>query len=128
MTARSPPVGPSRLRPTPEIVAIASMRPSSIAPESPMKILAGWKFHGRKPIAAPPAMADRTAAVDASTSPPGERTMYAKNEPAAIATIPAARPSRPSMRLTAFTIATIHRIVSGTARSGEFEITPRPGK
>ena len=54
--------------------------------------------------------------------------MYAKNAPAAIATIPAARPSRPSMRFTAFIIATIHRIVSGTARSGESEITPWPGK
>ena len=41
IAARSPPLGGNGFRPTPEIVAIASSMPSSIEPESPMKIFAG---------------------------------------------------------------------------------------
>ena len=40
-----------------------------MAPESPMKILAGWKFHGRNPIAAPAVMAARSAAGDPVPGP-----------------------------------------------------------
>ena len=40
--------------------------------------------------------------------------------------MPAARPSSPSTRFTAFATATTHRIVSGTARSGESSTIPEP--
>ena len=50
-----------------------------------------------------------------------------KNAAAAIATIPAASPSRPSTRLTAFTTSASHRIVSGTARSELTDTMPAPG-
>jgi len=56
-------------------------------------------------------MHESSAAALASPNRLGVRTMYTKNEPAAIATMPAASPSRPSTRFTAFTIATTHRIV-----------------
>ena len=88
-----------------------------------MKIFAGWKFHGRKPRATPATIVDIRAATLAWSPPSGVRK-YAKNAIAAIATIPAARPSSPSTRFTAFISATIHRTVSGTARSGESESTP----
>ena len=64
--ARSPPLGGYGLRATPEIVAIVSSMPSSIDPESPMKIRAGWKFHGRNPTQTPTVIAERSAAADAS--------------------------------------------------------------
>src|SRR5256885_1586762 len=53
--------------------------------------------------------------------------MYAKNAIAAMATTPAARPSSPSMRFTAFTIATTHSTVSGTPMSEPSDRIPCPG-
>ena len=83
-----------------------------------MKIRAGWKFQGRKPTQIPPVIADSSpAALAFPAKIPGCRTMYTKNAPEAIAIMPAARPSRPSTRLTAFRIATTQITVSGTARS-----------
>ena len=63
--ARSPPEGFAEVRPTPEMVATARSIPRSMAPESPMKIRAGLKFHGRNPTAEPATIAARSAAVDA---------------------------------------------------------------
>jgi hypothetical protein len=117
MTARSPPLGGKGLRPTPEIVAIATNIPNSIAPESPMKILAGWKFHGRKPTQMPAVMHDKRAAAEAVPKRLSDDTMYTKKVPEAIATMPAASPSSPSTRFTAFTITTTQSTVNGTARS-----------
>jgi hypothetical protein len=54
----------------------------------------------------------------------GETNTHTKNAPAAINTIPAASPSRPSMRFTAFTRMSTQRIVSGTDRSGPNDMTP----
>ena len=82
-----------------------------------MKIFAGWKFHGRKPTHTPAVTAASSAASEASPNGLGERVIYRKNAPAAIATIPAARPSSPSTRFTAFTNATTHRIVISTLMS-----------
>src|SRR6266511_4283664 len=127
--ARSPPDGGTKFRPTPEIVAAARSSPSSIDPESPMKIRAGWKFQGRNPRAPPAASADSSGAVRFPDSPElGAWTTYVKNAMAAMATIPAARPSRPSMRFTAFTIPTTHTTVRGTARSEPSTRRPWPGK
>ena len=44
-------------RPDADVVAPASIRPIIIDPESPMKILAGWKLYGRKPRHAPASVA-----------------------------------------------------------------------
>ena len=40
--------------------------PSSIEPASPMKIFAGWKFHGRNPMQTPAVIAESSAAGDAA--------------------------------------------------------------
>ena len=94
-----------------------------------MKIRAGLKFQGRNPIATPAVIAASSAAGEAGpkTLVPGVTYAYAKNASAAMATVPAARPSSPSMRLTAFVIATTQRTVSGTPRSGPSERIPWPG-
>ncbi len=63
------------MRPTPSIVAIESSMPSSSAPESPMKIFAGWKFHGRKPRHMPTAITESSAAAEASPNVLGVRIM-----------------------------------------------------
>src|SRR4029450_411564 len=47
--------------------------PSRSAPESPMKIFAGWKFHGRKPRATPATIVDMSAATLAPSRPSGGR-------------------------------------------------------
>ena len=57
----------------------------------------------------------------------GVTNSQAKKATAAMATVPAASPSSPSMRLTAFTITRTHATVSGTARSDPSEITPCEG-
>ena len=54
------------MRPTPEIVKIATSMPSNIEPESPMKIFAGWKFQGRKPTQMPTVITESKAAAEAS--------------------------------------------------------------
>ena len=63
------------MRATPEIVAMVSSMPSSIDPESPMKMRAGWKFHGRKPTQMPTVIVDKRAAAEASPKRLSVRTM-----------------------------------------------------
>ncbi|MNP19343.1 hypothetical protein D3C76_1118650 [compost metagenome] len=89
---------------------IARQKPRNNAPESPIKILAGWKLKYRKPKMLPssnrhsnttivfPIMKAITAIV-----------------PIAIADTPAASPSKPSIKLMAFVTPTIHKIVKGIA-------------
>jgi hypothetical protein len=43
------------------VEAAASMSPMSIDPESPMKILAGWKLWGKKPRQTPASTTEITA-------------------------------------------------------------------
>ena len=43
------------------VVAAASIRPTSMEPESPMKIRAGWKLCGRNPRQAPANTTEITA-------------------------------------------------------------------
>ncbi len=50
------------VRPTPETVAAARTSPSSMLPESPMKIRAGLKLYGRNPMAAPTTMIENSEA------------------------------------------------------------------
>ena len=51
------------------IVVVASSRPMSIDPESPMKTRAGLKLCGRKPTQTPISAAATTPAVVARSSP-----------------------------------------------------------
>ena len=72
-------------------------------------------------------IAESSAAAEASPNVLGVRIMYTKNAAAAIAIMPAASPSSPSTRFTAFATATTHRIVSGTATSCEQRHDLEPG-
>jgi len=82
------------------------MKPRNRLPESPRKIEAGWKLKQRKPTVAPARM---MVTVAAPTSPFKLATtnMVVRAKSAA----PAARPSRPSMRLKAFVMPTNHATV-----------------
>ena len=57
----------------------------------------------------------------------GVSRIQRKNAAAAIVTMPAARPSSPSIRLIALTISSTHATVSGTARSEPRDTTPCVG-
>ena len=75
-----------------------------------MNVFAGEKLYGRKPMH-PPATATR--AMQTGIEPilaPCMYAMYARQSDM-MATDPAARPSRPSIRLTALVIPTIHSTV-----------------
>ena len=87
---------------------VASMKPRNVAPVSPIKILAGFILYGKKPRHAPKS-AERMIATFVSA------TISAMTVSAAVemADTPAARPSRPSIKLTAFVMATIQMIVTG---------------
>ena len=86
----------------PSTETAASEKPSSIAPESPMKIRAGKKLWRRKPRQAPRMIAENAAAVGLLS----DSAIIAKVPPA-IPHTPAASPSRPSRKLTMFIMATI---------------------
>ena len=101
--------------------------PSAIEPVSPMKICAGEAFHHRKPKQAPIAdgghhrqverIAHLVAAGATGSVPQGLRnwmneiSVYAPNT---IAAAPAASPSRPSVRFTAFDVAATMRYARTT--------------
>ena len=73
-------------------------------------------------------MADRIAAVvDELGKVAGVNRSHAKNADAAMTTMPAASPSRPSMRLMALTITRTHSTVRGTATSDPSDTTPCVG-
>ncbi|MNN35432.1 hypothetical protein D3C81_1492820 [compost metagenome] len=88
----------------------AKLKPRNRAPESPMKILAGWKLKYKNPIMLPRSNKHSSATI----------TLPIRNDitaivPIAIAETPAASPSKPSIRLMAFVTPTIHRMVNGIA-------------
>src|SRR5664280_1524249 len=85
-------------------VEVASRTPRSIAPASPIKILAGKKLWPRNPMHTPAATTVTRLAVVARTRSCSTVRMYAypANASEPIATTPAARPSRPSTKLMAF--------------------------
>ena len=84
-----------------------------------MKMRARWKFWGRKPTATPLAMMATSGPMllGSSTSSSVSLTEYAKKASPAMATMPAASPSRPSIRLMALTMATSHSTVTTKAKS-----------
>ena len=60
--AAVPPKLPGSICPVTMIVPAAEIRPSCMEPESPMKIVAGWKLWGRKPAHMPMRAATMVAA------------------------------------------------------------------
>ena len=76
-----------------------------------MKIFAGLRLYGIKPMQAPV-----RAAIVMAIAILSVKSATASMVIAAIDDTPTARPSRPSIRLTAFVMPTIQMIVTGTAR------------
>ncbi|MNV39588.1 hypothetical protein D3C71_1311730 [compost metagenome] len=85
-------------------------KPRNREPVSPIKILAGWKLKNRKPTMLP----SRSRQISATMTFPIKKAIVAIVA-IAIPDTPAASPSNPSIRLTAFVTPTIQKIVSGMA-------------
>src|SRR5580765_2504604 len=84
----------------------ASTKPSTVLPESPMKILAGGKLNNRKPTQLPRKLNSNTltqGSIGDDVNKMNARVMM-------LAT-PAARPSAPSSMFKAFMKQTMNRIV-----------------
>ena len=75
-----------------------------------MNIFAGFLLKGRNPRHAP-----TSEAITSATSPSDTKSAMTSIEMALMVETPQARPSSPSMRLTAFVMPTIHKTVMGTA-------------
>ena len=90
-----------------------------------MMIFAGFQFIGRNPRHTPTAMIAISGAMFAPSRRPASNNWSAKRNSAkpAIATMPAARPSRPSMRLIAFVINTTHSAVTSGVQSDDSATT-----
>ena len=102
-----------------------SPAPIASAPVSPMNTRAGAAFHQRNPVHAPAIAAATSARSRAGPTPytwGWRNSQNPMNTKAAKAKVPdpAARPSRPSVRFTAFEVATItttaHRMYAPTVR------------
>src|SRR3989442_15145810 len=83
----------------------ARTAPSALEPTSPMNTDAGCALNQANPAHAP-----ATAAATAAISGRPSFTATAAYAPEAIATVPAARPSSPSVRLTALANPTTYRM------------------
>ena len=82
----------------------ARVAPRARDPESPMKIWAGWTLNHRNPSSAPMMIAHRMPRFTWFGTLSRAMSMNATK---AIATVPPARPSRPSVMLTPLAVATI---------------------
>lgn len=116
-------------RPVTEIAPAASTRPISIEPESPMKIRAGCMLCGRNPRHMPIRITVNSVAGAAASimCPYQSRYVYRKNAAAAMHTMPAARPSRPSTKLTALMVMTTRATVSSVPCHWVSATVPTPG-
>lgn len=94
-----------------------------------MKIRAGWKLKGRKPRHSPSAITATRIEGLSKPSRPAVNSLwsYSTNAPEAMAMMPAARPSSPSMRLTAVVIAKTHSTTSSGFQSAESTTVPAKG-
>ena len=81
-----------------------------------MNIFAGFLLYGMKPRHAPTSDAIMTAMPPSETS-----SAITSIVSALIVETPQARPSRPSIRLTALVMPTIHKTVMGTASQPRFQ-------
>ena len=98
----------------------AKMKPRNMLPVSPMKILAGLKLYRKNPRAEP-----ARAAVNRATTMTSCCSATRKIVMEAITATPAARPSRPSMRLTVLVSPTIQNTVAGAARYSRYRKSPK---
>ena len=104
MTKMIPISGRTRIWPVISAVT-ASVAPRERAPESPMKIWAGWTLNHRKPSSAPMISAQqRQVRLRQRGVEQGDLSMYATK---AIASVPPDSPSRPSVMLTPLAAAMI---------------------
>ena len=92
----------------PARASAANMNPMNRLPESPKKMVAGWKLKRRKPNVAP-----ANAIVRKAISGFGTMRDITKTTMVEKSAEPAASPSNPSIRLNAFVISSTHNIVSG---------------
>src|SRR6202012_2062217 len=111
--------------------AAASISPISIEPESPMKILAGWKLCGKKPRQAPASTTEMTAGGENRTSPPWSRSSPTENMQIAMAVMspsPAASPSSPSTKFIWLTMDTVRGLGQHEgADAAQWDIENAPG-
>src|SRR3989441_2418291 len=132
-SAKIPPMKSSRNIVCVKIAIAARAPPIAIAPVSPMITSAGKALYQRKPIAAPISAAPTMArSRRLSKRPPGfPERMYVTTEIAvkvsrAMIPVPAARPSRPSVRLTPLAAPAITR-KSSPYQAQESSRCPMPG-
>ena len=103
---------------TPRILVTASTKPRNVEPVSPIKISAGLKFLGRKPKQAPASAAVKPTAVVLPVIMQTTIRLIAAME-----VTPAARPSKPSIRFTAFVTPTIQTSVIGMLNFCKYAVT-----
>ena len=89
-------------------------------PVSPMKIFAGLKLYRKNPTVAPASARD----IHAKSVWPSCNVM-AQTAIQAMKEIPAAKPSRPSIRFTIFVNPTIQKIVNGAAQYLRYTTPPQ---
>ncbi len=99
-------------------LAVAIVKPRNKLPQSPMNTLAGLKLKIRKPARLPTIAREKTAIITSLLRAIPSWMILpcsanAAMTPQVIADTPAAKPSRPSLILTAFVIPTIHNTVIG---------------
>ena len=94
-----------------------------------MKMRAGLKLWGRKPTHMPRVMTASSGPMLGGSRRPASLScwLYRKNVPDAMATMPAARPSSPSMRLTALAIRSSQITVTSGTQSAPIEYTSENG-
>ncbi len=93
--------------------------PKNKDPVSPIKIFAGLKLYFRNPSVLPSIIKPSKATVGFPIE-----IASPENVSKTMEDTPAAKPSKPSIRLIALVIATIHRIVSGMAKYPNSTILP----
>src|SRR6266403_5315722 len=92
----------------PASASAANMNPINKLPESPKKIVAGWKLNRKNPSVVPvSAIANKTTSGFGTISDITSTTTVVNTAD------PAANPSKPSIKLNAFVINSTHSTVSG---------------
>lgn len=100
------------LYPNPNNEITEIMKPIYKAPQSPIKIFAGWKLKNKKPIILPARMSDKEAM---SLLPDNKEVIEIVTR--TIIEIPADNPSNPSIKLIALVIPTIQNKVTTPERN-----------
>ena len=95
--------------------------PKNIAPVSPMKIRAGLKLNGRKPIHAPTSM----AIMHMTFISVSVRSSVRRSVAAEMVETPQDKPSSPSIRFTAFVMAVIQITVTTGANTPSSTVYPK---